>query len=228
MTALEHVFLDLDGTLTDPAPGIIASYLHMAEAMGRRGWHAGNLRRFIGPPLREAIATILGSKDPKRIEQGVTHYREYYAVQGLLDNAVFPGVPEALAELSARGFTLHLATSKATFFAERIVDHFALKPYLAGVYGAELGGGRSTKQEVLSTALTNAGADPRRAVMVGDRHHDIDGARAHNIASIGVLWGYGSAQELAAARPHRIVIDVADLPDVVSELSRSLSLERKP
>ena len=222
MGTLKHVFLDLDGTLTDPAPGIVASYQHAIEQLGLTGWDAQSLRRFIGPPLREAFARILKIEEPARIEQAVALYREYFAVSGLLQNGVIEGIPTALAELVDRGYMLHVATSKPKPFADRIVAGFDLAKHLRGVYGASMGGGRSDKAELLAHALSQVEAHPAEAVMVGDRKHDIRGARARGMASVGVLWGYGELQELAAERPNRIVIDVVDLPDVISELDASL------
>lgn len=219
MPAIEHVFLDLDGTLTDPAPGIVASFQHVAETFGRPRESAAALKRFIGPPLPRALAMLLGTDDAEQVERAVACYRERFAVHGMFDNAVVPGVVEALSELSTRGFRLHVATSKAQLFAERIVQRFDLARHIEGVYGAELRGGRSEKHEVLAAALAGAGASPKQAVMVGDRHHDIEGARVSGMPSIGVLWGYGSLTELASAKPDRIVIAATDLPDVVSELS---------
>lgn len=218
---LRHVFFDLDGTLTDPAPGIVASLRHVAESLGLPTLSDARARSLIGPPLREGIGGLLGTDEPEAIERGVALYREYFATQGMFENRVFDGAIETLETLRQRGFDLHLVTSKALPFAKQITTHFGLSEYLSAEFGADLSGARSDKATLIAGALSELGLEPPEAMMVGDRKHDLSGARACGIAAIGVLWGYGSMQELAAEDPARLVIDIADLADVISELSRS-------
>lgn len=219
--AMRHVLLDLDGTLTDPAPGIVASLQHVATSLGLPTPTEAHAKGLIGPPLREGIGRLLGTEDSEAVSRGVALYREYFATQGMFQNAVIDGVFEALDILRTRGFTMHLVTSKALPFAKQITAHFGLADHLAGQFGADMSGGRSDKASLIRWALEDLGLSPHEAVMVGDRKHDLAGAKACSIACIGVLWGYGSLQELAAEKPDRIVIDIADLADVISELSRS-------
>ena len=215
---IEHVFLDLDGTLTDPAPGILASFRHAVDALGVTGWPDERLVRLIGPPLRDAFAAILGASDPARIDRGIALYRTYFTERGMLENAAIDGIPAALEALRERGYTLHLATSKPRVFAQRIVEHFGLADQLAGVYGAKLSGERADKAELLAYALEQVGVCAAHSVMVGDRMHDVRGARAVGMCCIGVLWGYGSEPELVAARPDRLLYHVAELVPTVIEL----------
>jgi phosphoglycolate phosphatase len=169
------------------------------------------MRRFIGPPLREALGEILRTDDAVLIEEAVRLYRERFSSTGLFENAVYPGVPDALAQLRGEGFVLRVVTSKPKVYADRIVDHFQLREFFPHVYGAELSGGRSTKAELLAYFLQSEPSDPARACMIGDRSHDIVGARAHGISSVGVTWGYGTRDELRAAGADRVIDEVGEL-----------------
>jgi phosphoglycolate phosphatase len=130
---MRHLFLDLDGTLTDPAPGIGACFLHSARALGHTTLTEANVRRYIGPPIREAFGEILGTQEVERIEEAVRIYRERFSSIGLFENSVYPGVPDALARLCAAGHSLSIVTSKAAVYAERIVDHFELRRFVPRV-----------------------------------------------------------------------------------------------
>jgi phosphoglycolate phosphatase len=215
---VRHLFLDLDGTLTDPAPGIGACFLHSARALGHTALTEANVRRYIGPPIREAFGEILGTRDVERIEEAVRIYRERFSTIGLFENAVYPGVPEALARLSATGHALSIVTSKAAVYAERIIDHFELRRFVPRVYGAELSGERSTKAELVAHALAGERLAPAQACMIGDREHDVHGAKANGLASIGVTWGYGSRSELEAAGASYLVDTLEQLIAAVAAL----------
>lgn len=215
---MKNLFFDLDGTLTDPAPGIGACFLHSARVLGHAELDAVDLRRFIGPPLRDAFAELLGTSDPARIEEAVRLYRDRFATVGLYENRVYPGVLEALRRLCAAGHRLSLVTSKPAEYAERIVDHFALRACIPRVYGAELSGQRSTKDELVAHALASEGLTPPRVCMIGDREHDVRGARAHAVVAIGVTWGYGCRAELEAAGADRVVDTLDELLAAVAAL----------
>jgi phosphoglycolate phosphatase len=135
----------------------------------------------------------------------VRRYRERFSTIGLYENAVHPGIPKVLATLRAEGFSLRIVTSKAHVFANRIVDHFALREFFPRVYGAELTGELSIKAELVAHALASENARPDRACMIGDRRHDVEGARAHGVTAIGVTWGYGSREELELAGADRVI-----------------------
>jgi phosphoglycolate phosphatase len=215
---MRHLFLDLDGTLTDPAPGIGACFLHSARALGHTTLTEANVRRYIGPPIREAFGEILGTRDVERIEEALRIYRERFSTIGLFENAVYPGVPEALARLCAAGHSLSIVTSKAAVYAERIVDHFELRRFVPRVYGAELSGERSTKAELVAHALAGERLVAAQACMVGDREHDVLGAKAHGLATIAVTWGYGSRTELEAAGADHLVDTLEQLIAAVAAL----------
>ncbi len=209
--SLNTVLLDLDGTLIDPAHGILGCCRRALEALGCPAPPDEDLRWVIGPPLRESVARLLnGRGDP---EEAVRLYRALYGETGLFDAAVYPGITDALAALRARGLTLLVCTSKARSFAERIVAHFGLAPYLAGVYGAELDGRLEDKGELIAHLLAAEGLAPEAACMVGDREHDMRGAARHGIPGIGVLWGYGDADELRGAGAAALIASPVELPD---------------
>lgn len=199
MFEAEAVYFDLDGTLTDPKPGITRSIRYAMERIGREAPHEDTLTWCIGPPLRASFVTLVGEADA---DQAVKLYRERFAETGLYENALYPNIRELLASLS--GSPLYLATSKPQIFAERILEHFEIGHHFKAVFGSELDGQRADKTELLAHALSNAGTSPSRSIMIGDREHDIRGARANDMMAWGVSYGYGSETELRKAGATRI------------------------
>jgi phosphoglycolate phosphatase len=199
MSVPSTLLLDLDGTLTDNYAGISRSILHALANIGADAASAAELRRCVGPPLRESFARLLDTKDPARVEHALVLYRERYAVDGWRENEVYPGIDIALAALVRRGHRLLLCTSKPKVYAERIVAHFGLAGYLGAVYGAELGGGLDDKALLMRALLSAEQLDPAQCVMIGDRAQDMLAARANRVDGLGVLWGYGSREELVNA-----------------------------
>ncbi len=209
------ILFDLDGTLTDPQEGITKSYQYALSAFGIQE-DPESLTRFIGPPLRETFATLGFS--PADVERAVAKYREYFAETGIFENAVYPGVPEALKTLHERGRILCVATNKVTEFARRILEHFSLARYFAVVSGDKMDGSLANggKREIIRIALEAAGVtDLSAAVMVGDRKHDILGAKSAGIETIGVLYGYGTREELTEAGADYLVNDAKELTDLL-------------
>ena len=194
---IHTIFLDLDGTLTDPKPGITRSIQHALAALGHDVPSEDALIWCIGPPLLQSFEKLLGNADLAR--SALALYRERFSETGLYENRIYDGVPEMLAQFRAAGFRLNLATSKPHVYASRITAHFGLDGWLDGVFGTELAGTHSDKTSLLAHALSQSGAVPDRAIMMGDREHDIIGARNNGLASVGALWGYGSDSELRAA-----------------------------
>lgn len=198
------LLLDLDGTLTDSAPGITASVRHAIGGMGLALPEGLDLRVFVGPPLHASFMKYL-SLDDEGATRAVGFYREYYREKGIFDNSVYPGVAESLAELKRRGKTILLATSKPQNYAGEILAHFSLAGFFDAVHGTAMDASKSTKADVIRAALagltakTPEGDARARCLMVGDRKEDIVGARECGIASCGALWGYGSREELAGA-----------------------------
>lgn len=201
-----HVLLDLDGTLTDSAPGIVSSLRTGFADAGLPVPGDAVLRTFVGPPLGASMTSVgLSDADAAR---AIVAYRRDFEVHGMFDNSVFAGIPGALAELRGAGLTLLVATAKPEHYARQIVEHFGLEAYLAGgldgVHGAvpEAIGEVQGKEVVVERAVAHAvalGADVDQVVMVGDREHDVHAAAHHGVPTIGVTWGYGEPGELEAA-----------------------------
>ncbi len=205
------VLFDLDGTLTDPKRGITRSVQYALRKRGITPPDADELEPFIGPPLEQSFRERLGF-DAVEARRAVDDYREYFSERGIYENEVYAGIPSLLRELRESGRRVCLATSKPTVFAERILEHFDLTKHFDLVVGSHLDGTRVEKTEVVSAALVGVrGEAPERAVMVGDRMHDVHGARANGIDAIAVAWGYGTREELRAAAPTSLAASVEEL-----------------
>ena len=194
-----NVLLDLDGTLTDPVTGIVGSIRYALEQLGEALPSDDRLARCIGPPLYSSFEELLQTSDHKRIGLAVEKYRERYSERGILENSVYPGIPEALDQLCSHGARLLVATSKPKVFADRIIRHFDLGTHFDSVWGSELDGTRSDKGLLIEHIIMRTKIDPGASIMVGDREHDAIGAKANGLVAAGVLWGYGSREELSAA-----------------------------
>ena len=194
---MDAIYFDLDGTLTDPKIGITRSVQYALEKIDLPVPSPDQLTWFIGPPLRDSFVTLLGGDS--QADLAVSLYRERFGDVGLYENAVYPDIEHILGALKQSHGRLFVATSKARVFAVRIIEHFGLSGYFEQVFGAELDGTRVHKSDLLAYALENTGVDPSRALMIGDRSHDIIGAKNNGMDAIGVLYGYGSRQELVEA-----------------------------
>ena len=208
----QYLLFDLDGTLTDPMVGITSSVQYALEKFGIHVRYLKELIPFIGPPLAESFQKFYGfSKEDA--EKAIQYYREYYAPKGIFENEVYEGIPEMLAHLTEAGFTLLVATSKPTVFARKVLKHFGMEDYFSFVGGSELDGSRTKKAEVISYILKTCGIEAKEAIMIGDRRHDIEGGKACGLESVGVLYGYGTEQELTEAGADHIIRTVAELED---------------
>jgi phosphoglycolate phosphatase len=210
------VLFDLDGTLTDPRAGIVGCLRYALEGLGRPCPDEDVLASCIGPPLRRSFASLLDTRDGGLIEEATRLYRERYDVVGLFENRVYDGVPDMLERL--RGARLLVATAKMAEYAERIVAHFGLAPYLDGVYGAEPGGRLDDKADLIAYLMDRERLVPGATIMVGDRSFDMVAARANGLRAVGALWGYGSERELRAAGAARLGASPAELPAVLAQL----------
>lgn len=206
-----NVLFDLDGTLTDPGAGITRCLQHALAVLGRPVPAAESLRSFVGPPLARTMAELLGTRDEALLAEAVRLYRERFVETGLFENAVYYDVPDGLETLTRRGHRLWLATSKPHPYARRILDHFGLARWFSGVYGSELSGENAEKGDLIRHLLAAERLPAGEACMVGDREHDVRGGRANGLATVAVLWGYGTEEELAAARPDHTVRSMAEL-----------------
>ena len=199
---IKNILIDLDGTLTDPKVGITTSARYGLEKIGHPISDEINIDWIIGPPLKASLAKILNVEaDHVLAEQALMGYRERFAVKGLYENHVFEGVAETLAELKRRGYRLFVATAKPTVYAKQILEHFDLVQYFADIHGSELNGDRTNKAELIQYILAQQQLQADQCMMVGDREHDIFGARHNGIDTIAVNYGYGSQEELALAQP---------------------------
>ena len=216
MTGYDVVLFDLDGTLTDSKIGITKSVQYALSKFNIREDNLDNLESFIGPPLSESFQKHYGF-ETSQAQDAVDFYREYFSTSGMYENAVYPGIPDLLADLKSKRKELIVATSKPTVFANQILNAFNLYQYFTTVIGSHLDGTRTSKTEIIAHALSSLG-EPKEnsAVMVGDREHDIIGAQGNAIDSIAVTYGYGPLLELQRANPTYLVHAVEDIGALTS------------
>ncbi len=202
---------DLDGTVTDPKKGIVNSVLYALEKVGIEELHVSELDSFIGPPIQQSFVERYNMNEGE-VERAVFYFREYLKQRGLLENSVYEGIPNLLKQLKDTGNRLFIATSKPTIFARQVIEHFQLTNYFEDIIGSNLSGTRIKKEEIIAHILQqNEGLNKEEVVMIGDRKHDIIGANHNGIASIGVLYGYGSENELIEVSATHIAKDIEEL-----------------
>lgn len=214
MSHISTILFDLDGTLTDPQPGITGSIRYALQQLNAPDHAPADLNWCIGPPLRDNFAQLLGTSDPQVLEQAIFWYRERFGTVGMFENAVYPGMHDVLAALTARGYRMFVATSKPAVYAREIVAHFDLLRFFTAIYGSELDGLRSDKAELIGYLIQQEQLDPDACVMIGDRRHDIVGAKANGVRAVGVCYGYGSLDELTAAGADELVARPEQLLDL--------------
>ncbi len=203
------LFFDLDGTLIDSVVGITSCVAYALESLGEPVPDAIALRRWIGPPLRASFGPLLG--DAERTERAVELYRARFEAIGWSEHTVYPGIACAVRALHAAGHRLAVVTAKNQPHAERIVAHLPFGDLFETVSGATSDGRIGEKPELIAVALERLGVVPKDCWMIGDRHMDIDGARHHGMRSVGVLWGFGEADELRNAGATRVCAEPAAL-----------------
>lgn len=207
----DTILFDLDGTLVDSGVGITNSVAYSLEKYGIEIPDRTELYKFIGPPLHESYQKYYGFSE-SGAKEAVEVYREYYRSKGIYENQVYEGIEDLLKRLFAAGKMLLVATSKPEVFAKQILEHLKLFDYFSGIYGANLDGSRTKKEDVISYALSAKGVtDYKSVVMVGDREHDIYGAKKVGIAGIGVLFGYGDYEELQRAKADGIAKNAEEI-----------------
>lgn len=207
-----NLLFDLDGTLTNPFQGITTCIAYALEKMGIVSPPLEGLGWCIGPPLRGSFAELLASDDQELIEKALGFYRERFGTVGLFENKVYDGIPEALGALRAMGHRLYVATSKPGVYAERIIAHFDLARYFTRVYGAGLDGTLNDKTDLISHILERETIAVRETVMIGDRKYDMIGAGQNGVCGLGVLWGYGTRDELASSGASAFIENPHNLP----------------
>ncbi|MFA5903410.1 MAG: HAD hydrolase-like protein [Desulfobacula sp.] len=206
-----NLLFDLDGTLTNPFQGITKCIAYALEMMGRTAPQREDLGWCIGPPLKRSFAKLLDCDDIALAEKALVFYRERFGTVGLFENEVYDEIPEALEILQARGHRLYLATSKPKVYADRIMDHFGLARYFNNIYGAELDGTRNDKTSLISYILKTESIPASETVMTGDRKYDMIGAGENGVRGFGVLWGYGTKDELEASGAFDFIENPRDL-----------------
>ena len=213
---IKNILIDLDGTLTDPKVGITTSARYGLAKVGHPIADSENIDWIIGPPLKASLAKILKvDAHADLAEQALLGYRERFSVTGLFENHLFADVTSTLQELKKQGYKLFLATAKPEVYARQILQHFELLQYFDYPYGSELTGERTNKGDLIGYILEQEKLEPTECLMVGDREHDIFGARRFGIETIAVEYGYGSKQELDDAQPKARIQTFAELLNVI-------------
>lgn len=208
----QTLFFDLDGTITDSGPGILNSVQYALKKLQLPIPEITQLYSFIGPPLKDSFMKMY-KLDEAAANRAIRCYREYYVEKGMYENLVYEGIPELLESLNRSGYTLYVATSKPEVFAKQILDHFDLTKYFKGIYGASLDSSRSSKGAVIRYAMESEDASAADSLMIGDREHDVLGAKENQLDCIGVLYGYGDRAELEAAG----AIYLAETPEMIGD-----------
>lgn len=205
----KSVLFDLDGTITDSAPGITNSIIYARKKWGLEPGTNADYLKFIGPPMPQSFEEYWGFSHEDAV-RFLEDYREYFSVKGLFENSVYPGVLPLLEALHAAGARLFIATTKPTGFSEQIAERFGFRQYFELISGSDLKQ-TNTKYAVIEQARASCGIDMASAVMIGDRAHDAEGAHQHSIPCIGVTWGFGGREELQAAGAEYIVDTAEEL-----------------
>jgi phosphoglycolate phosphatase len=212
----QYILFDLDGTLTDPKIGITNSVMYSLEKFGIKVNDRKELFCFIGPPLIDSFMDFYGFSKEDAL-QAIVYYREFFGVTGIYQNDVYDGIENVLATLKNQGKKLILATSKPEKYANIILEHFGLAKYFDCVVGATFDGSLNYKSDIVAVALKRGGVDDiSKAVMIGDRHHDVDGGKANSLATIGVLYGYGSMEEFNECGADFVAETPADILRIIN------------
>ncbi|MDO4344409.1 MAG: HAD family hydrolase [Eubacteriales bacterium] len=215
----QYILFDLDGTLTESGPGITRSVSQALKRMGCEELSEEILTKFIGPPLVESMMRY-GKLTRAEADQAIVYYREYYASKGMFENEVYPGVEKMLQDLKENGKKLAVSTSKPEVYARKIIEHFRLTGYFDVICGATFDESRVDKADIIADTMEKFGlhdGEKSRVLMVGDREHDVVGAKKNGVAAAGVLYGYGSRQELCEAGADYLIASAPELAKKILE-----------
>jgi phosphoglycolate phosphatase len=210
----KNILFDLDGTITDSSPGIINSYLYSLDKVGLAENDIEHLKSFIGSPLR-AYYTQRHNLSTADSDIAVKHFRDHYTETGIFENKVYPGMEDLLNELSSNDHKLFIATSKPLEFAIRVLTHFEVKEYFNSIHGSDMSADNKPKDKLISDAIIMNGLLKNESIMIGDRYHDIKGAKINGISSIAVTYGYGSLDELSKEEPTYFATDTAEIKNIL-------------
>lgn len=209
------IFFDLDGTLTDPREGIVNSIQYAADYYGIKT-HRRDLLKYIGPPLKDTFKELLGERYTDRLgDRAVAKYRERYANGGIFENKIYPNVRETLSRLKEKGLVLCTASSKPQVYVKQILEHFDIDKFFDYVGGATLDGKISRKEDVINSVIKDNDFSTDEILMVGDRKYDLTGAEKMGIDAVGVLYGFGSYEELSAEKSVALIDDIKQLTDIL-------------
>lgn len=212
---IDYILFDLDGTITDPKEGITNSVEYALQKLNITIQNKNDLIAFIGPPLIESFSQYYGLSE-NDLKMAISYYREYFSKKGILENTPYTGIHETLKKLKAKKYTLAIATSKPTLFAKQILEYFELSQYFEHIVGSNLDNTRCSKDEIIKECqrLFND-YNNDKYIMIGDRKHDILGAKKIGIYSIGVLYGYGEEQEIVKESPDFIINNHHELLNIL-------------
>ncbi len=217
MRKYDHILLDVDGTLTDSAPGIINSLNHALEKLNMPAMPEAELMKCIGPPLSWSFHNVLGFPE-ERYQEVFDAYLEYYDPRGVFESRLYPGIPELLERLKKAGYRLYVASSKKEEYVLRVIEHFGIAGYFDFICGSDIPAGRPDKPGVVRHIMETMDIRcPDRALMVGDRFHDVVGAAKFGIGTCGALWGYGTREELESSG----AVFTAKTPEELAEILNS-------
>ena len=211
----KYILMDLDGTISDSSKGIIKGVLNALNYFGIEVKDEDSLLKFIGPPLSDSFKDYYNLSD-EDTEIAIKKYREYYSEKGLFENDLYDGMADFLIKAKESGKKIILATSKPETFSVKILEHFKVKEYFDFVAGSTLDGSRSKKEDVIKYAIDEMKIPVDEAIMIGDRHYDIEGAKKNDLDSIGVLYGFGNKEELENAGANYIAKTVDDLYKILN------------
>jgi len=217
-SSLPAILLDLDGTLIASEPGILSSCRAALRALGHETDPAMDIASIIGPPIEDVMRYLLEPFGDDRVAEAVDAYRQDYGARGLLLSELYDGIPEALIAMRKEA-QLFLATSKRATFARRILENKGLDSLFAGIYGSTPAANIDHKPELIAHVIEENDLATDRCVMVGDRRYDITGAHANGMRAIGVLWGYGTRDELESAGADRLIEETADLAETALDMT---------
>ncbi|OKH46239.1 HAD family hydrolase [Calothrix sp. HK-06] len=209
------VLFDLDGTLTDPKIGITRSIQYALSEMGYIPGNGDSLDWCIGPPLKGSFSKLLNTLDVTVLDKAISLYRSRFSTIGLFENYLYPQITETLKVIRSQNYKTFVATSKPHVYAKQILEHFSLLPLFDNVYGSEFDGTRSDKGDLIQHILLMENLSTISTIMIGDRQHDIIGAKRHGLYSIGVAYGYGTEQELKAYGADFIAYSPDEIPKLL-------------
>jgi len=214
VNTIKSILFDLDGTLTDSGPGITKGVQYALKKFNINITDLTSLRRFIGPPLTDSFSKYY-QFDLNKANQALQYYREYYSEIGIFENNIYYGINELLGELQSKNISLYIATSKPTIYARKVCDYFDISKYFVDIQGSDLNENLSNKTKIIKLVMQKNKLINDETIMIGDREHDVIGAKNNNIKCIGVGYGYGSENELLESGAFLYVNNVDELAEII-------------